>query len=353
LLEDPVSALQRVCAAAGVVVTQHVLDAIPQNQDLAVRLPMCRTDAQFLAFYKDASNRLGISTKQAVIAVDKNRNIVIDGLFLAKSSSSDFYYAYEDGKPYLLKLTKEVTGHDALKREAATYQRVFFAAQEKNAAPALKNALKHLVPVELIELSDPRGKESERAVIYALKMPVFVGTLEECPSDPRLSHLYCNAGDAVFMAMTALHAVGLVHCDIKPGNIFINSDGICMLGDYDAVVPVNEPVFRSTPAFLPEYFRSRFLQRTQNGTHLMATPAIDYAMLACTLLSGLGVKDFSNLRPSVQSVSASRDRQKKQLGKDHWLFDKITEQLEVCVQVVEKAEKETLKALVTPTGLAV
>jgi len=88
-----------------------------------------------------------------------------------------------------------------------------------------------------------------------------------------------------------------VHCDIKPSNIFIDSNGQCLLGDYDAVTNVDQPVCRSTPDYLPEPLRSLFSQRTVNGhTALLASPAVDFAMLSFTLLASLGY----TLSPELQ-----------------------------------------------------
>jgi len=309
-------------------VEDHVINMIHLNQDLSARLTGLAGSNQvsmFLQLYRDAAGRLGSSTKRAVVAVDPDRNIVIDGVFLAHSSTSDFYYAYEDGKPYLIKLAKEPEGAAALQREAAAYERVKKAMEEAKLKAAtqdetqtqhlalyqtLSRGLRFLVPVELIELVDPRPQELSSSPspagmyppppgsrILALKMPVFVGTLQECPSDVRLAQLYCNAGDAVFHAMTALHSAGLVHCDIKPSNIFIDSNGQCLLGDYDAVTSIDQPVRRSTPDFLPEPLRSLFSQHTDNDhTALSASPALDFAMLSFTLLAGLGY----TLSPELQ-----------------------------------------------------
>jgi len=313
-------------------VEDHVINTIHLNQDLSSRLTGLTGSSQvnmFLQLYHDAAGRLGSSTKRAVIAVDPVRNIVIDGVFLAHSSTSDFYYAYEDGKPYLLKLSKQPEAAAALQREAAAYERVKKAMEEANQKAAvqeqdadqtqhlalfqtLSRGFRFLVPVELIQLIDPRPQQLSSSPspdanpqyrqppgsrILALKMPVFVGTLQECPSDVRLAQLYCNAGNAIFHAMTALHSAGLVHCDIKPSNIFIDSNGQCLLGDYDAVTSVDQPVCRSTPDYLPEPLRSLFSQRTVDGhTALSASPAVDFAMLSFTLLASLGY----TLSPELQ-----------------------------------------------------
>lgn len=238
-------------------------------------------------------------------------------------------YAYEDGKPYLLKLAKRPEGAEALKLEAAAYERV------KNCASA-SAGFPFLVPVELIQLVDPRsqpppspaaaapaaggaaaspGSPPPAVRMWALKMPVYVGTLAECPSDGRLAQLYANAADTVGAAMKALHAAGLVHCDIKPGNIFIDSNGQCLLGDYDAVIEVHKPVYRSTSAFLPEPFRTQFAQRTAaDKPSLLASPAVDYAMLACTLLAGMGFAPGTQLQQIEAPIAKLQEQLKAPPG---------------------------------------
>lgn len=88
---DPVSSLRSQVVAAGLHVSEHALAMLSRHADLAARLPLCYHREDFVALYEAAAARLGSSTKRAVVCVDSERNIVIDGVFLAHSANSEFY----------------------------------------------------------------------------------------------------------------------------------------------------------------------------------------------------------------------------------------------------------------------
>jgi hypothetical protein len=349
---SPWTSLRALLAVAGIVVQEPVLETMRTNPDLAPQVPLCDTPQAAATLYKAAADRLGSSTKRAVTSVDPKVNIVIDGIFVAKSTSSVFYYAYDAGKPCLLKISKKSEGVGSLTKESEVYKAV-----EKNAAT--KNLPDHwrqsLVRVELVQLLKNKPNEPPQPVT-ALKSPVFVGTLADCPSDPRLAQLYSNAGESVIRALELLHSSGIVHCDVKPDNIFVDSTGQCLLGDYDAAEALNSPVVRSTSAFLPEPFRSRF--EKGQPAKLFATPAVDFAMLACTLLSCLGwdVKGSPSLEQALKSLHEHIKEEEKAtsaLPQEHTQRVilqhkiKIFKIVEHCLNLVQK---ETQKALMTASG---
>lgn len=304
---------------------ERVIHRITTDSELLIILSGCISPAHYLELYNRASRRLGSSTKGAVVAVDTNRNIVIDGVFLTPSSTSEFYYAFESGDPCLLKLSKQAVGMQMLQREAEVYTRV------KQGAP--HPGRQYLVPVELVELDDPRPPRHPQSLrsIKALKMQIFVRTVEECPNDPRLTELYVKVGQQVLSAMQALHALNLVHCDIKPSNIFVTSDGTALLGDYDAVVEIGRPVTRSTHRYLPETFRAQF-----TSAQLLASPALDYAMLTYTLLECLGLRLTPDLEVDrVLATVATEVEQFRRRGGPH----------SRATQAIENAKEEILKLL--------
>ena len=263
------------CGAAGIVVHQAAIYRLTTDSELVTLLGACVSPMHYVKLYHRAVRRLGTSTEGAVVAVDPNRNIVIDGIFLTPPLSSDFYYAFEAGLPCLLKLSKQAEGMRMLQQEAEVYAKV------KRGAP--HNGQQFLVPVELIQLTEPCSARASVRTITALKMQIFVRTVQDCPSDPRLTELYLRVGIQVLSAIRALHAVGSVHCDIKPGNIFVTSDGTALLSGYDAVTEIGQIVERSTPRYLLEGFAVPF-----SSKQLRASPALDYAMLTYTLLECLG-----------------------------------------------------------------
>ena len=136
--------------------------------------------------------------------------------------------------------------------------------------------LAHLMPVELVSMPN---------LAPALLLPVYVGTLADYPFDIRMVELFARAATSMEAALDKMHLARLVHCDVKPDNIFVSSAGECVLGDYDAAVQMGSRVERTTQRYLPV----EMVDQLNNGA-LYASAAIDYAMLAMALLDCLGEK---------------------------------------------------------------
>ena len=63
-------------------------------------------------------------------------------------------------------------------------------------------------------------------------------------------------------ALETFHKNNLIHCDIKPSNIFIDNDGNFKLGDFNSVISNKSNTYYGTPAFTaPECFINQFDKR--------------------------------------------------------------------------------------------
>jgi serine/threonine protein kinase len=227
------------------------------------RLLIVSSIDEFLQLYRDAEERFGTSTKNAIIAVEPMVGLTVNGqLNFAQGSDSFFFRGLSHGVPCVLKFppTEALARH-----EVNVFQTI----------PADAAGKQHLVNVTLVSVDAPSHNLSRKAAIL---MPFFSSTLDSWPTSLSMMDLLSRVAQSIFAALGAFHAVHLVHCDCKPGNIFIDTAGGAFLGDYDAVVPVNTVVQRCTFTFLPQEF---LLLKQSNA--LQATPAVDFAMLACTL----------------------------------------------------------------------
>jgi serine/threonine protein kinase len=245
----------------GVGADEDVLRVIKRHY--VDRLLLAATREEFLDVYRDAEERLGTSTKNAIIAVDSELRLTVNGqLNFAPGSESFFFRGLSSGVPCVLKFppSEQMAKHEV---------RVF------NAVPEGSDGKQHLVPVSIVSVDAPRHRLSRKS---AIMMPFYVSTLDSWPTCASMMELIGQVAASVSSALSALHRVRLVHCDCKPGNIFINSEGHAFLGDYDAVVEENQPVQRCTFNFL-----TRELLLVKQAGILLATPAVDFAMLACTL----------------------------------------------------------------------
>jgi serine/threonine protein kinase len=128
-------------------------------------------------------------------------------------------------------------------------------------------------------------------------MPRFPCSLEVCPAV-----FDSSAGEKLlfqmYQALQSLHSVGLVHCDVKPGNIFVSQNGDFVLGDFGGVRKENERIAQSTDEYIP----------LDAKNVVYASFAYDHWMLAMTMfdmMSDLPMRlgSGSVRRPTQRAVS--------------------------------------------------
>lgn len=174
-----------------------------------------------------------------------------------------------------------------------------------NAAVAASHAgQQHLVPVTLLKLQLKSAGSVHTSTLpsdTALRMAVYLHTLAVIPRDVAGLHpqLLC-AAKSVYAALQALHAAGFGHLDVKPSNIFVDSNGACFLGDYDAALPFQQPVGRTTDTYLP----AEFAAALRHGA-LPSCEAVDFSMLALTLADRLALPDPESERHMAAAASSS------------------------------------------------
>jgi serine/threonine protein kinase len=77
-------------------------------------------------------------------------------------------------------------------------------------------------------------------------------------------------------AIEKLHALGFVHCDIKPDNIFIDNNGNYVLGDLDSATAIGSKLWECTWIFIPSELQAK-------AKRSKAHKWVDYTMLLTTL----------------------------------------------------------------------
>jgi serine/threonine protein kinase len=89
------------------------------------------------------------------------------------------------------------------------------------------------------------------------------------PPDLVLKHL-----NHISVALKTIHSIGMVHCDVKPSNIFL--DGMCnaFLGDFGSMVPINDRVKSSTVCYCVKEHLANYPQT--------ALPLLDWTSLIIT-----------------------------------------------------------------------
>lgn len=240
---------------SGITTNEKIIQSWIRHTDIIKKLEILNDVATASRIYTVLSSRLGTSTRRNMKATDGS--IVVDGQFAVdQETSSTFYYAFESGKPCILKFSEsEVSAND-----------------EINFYQSIENR-EYLVKIERKTLVLP-----ELTCRYALKMKIYVHTLATVPHTDQLAVYYCEQMKRIVGALEAIHHSGMVHCDVKPNNIFMDDEGLCYLGDYDSGKKVDSPVEKITDSFVPNEF---LVWRHDSGI-LIATSSLDFAMLSTT-----------------------------------------------------------------------
>lgn len=165
--------------------------------------------------------------------------------------------------PKIIKFTEDA------KREQWMYNRLGFNSDDEALAC-------HLVPLRYIE--DARGKKG-------LVMPAFHCSLD---TPPYLNEVAIIEGvKEISKAVEFLHSKGIIHNDIKPGNILLDSSGKWFLCDYGSCYhdDYNEKFnVCFTTAYVPLDFKQ------------IPSMYLDWILIVVTALVKLGGNQISDLR---------------------------------------------------------
>lgn len=88
-----------------------------------------------------------------------------------------------------------------------------------------------------------------------------------------------------------MHSKNCVHVDVKPTNIFIDTEGNAFLGDFGSATALGASLFgKGTPEYQPPELNSR------------ATPQLDFACLATTLAEKANLLPSPPGQPSLKQL---------------------------------------------------
>jgi serine/threonine protein kinase len=126
--------------------------------------------------------------------------------------------------------------------------------------------------IERVRVPDNLPGVGTGGLIDVLIMDKCSGTLDDTPPFTFMVDILTDQAVRVLEAVKFMHSLGLVHNDIKYGNIFV-VDNVWYLGDFGSMKKVGQPVTSTTFA----YYRSNII-------HQPAHPRVDYYMLLVVLL---------------------------------------------------------------------
>ena len=127
----------------------------------------------------------------------------------------------------------------------------------------------------------------DAGVLYLVMELVDGRSLDAVIAERRLAVAEATRiGDEVLQALAAAHRAGIVHRDVKPGNVLIRTDGVAKLADFGIAKPLDDLAadvtstgqFVGTPTYLaPEQVRG---ERATPATDVYAVGVLLFEMLA-------------------------------------------------------------------------
>ncbi|KAJ9534451.1 hypothetical protein QJQ45_016148 [Haematococcus lacustris] len=134
----------------------------------------------------------------------------------------------------------------------------------------------------------------------AMVMPLYPATLQHvpCPMDPA-SLLRC--GQQLRHTLTCIHSKGYGHNDVKASNVFLDSEGNCILGDFGAAQQLGAVPRECTNTHWPAELNS------DTADTITTSVAADLFLLAVTLLERAGVHQLCH-NPNSAMLQAATER---------------------------------------------
>ena len=210
----------------------------------------------------------------------QNPQLKIDGniIFMREHdeiSHSEFRRAWRlDNGPLILKICKE---------------EYYSAVKLQSLFPGLK-----LNEIHLVNLEPWCGHRRIRH-LGALS-PRFPGTIAEFCGESRLPlGNLAIVFNHIEVAVRRLHSVDLVHCDIKPSNIFLDNGCNAFLGDFGSLTDIT----CSVSSFSPNFWINEINQLRHTGAH----PIMDWGCFVITGLCLLGKLKFSELPCGLNKIN--------------------------------------------------
>ena len=139
------------------------------------------------------------------------------------------------------------------------------------------------------------------------------------------------------LALAALHALRVMHRDIKPDNLLLSCCGMLLLNDYDVSCTEADSAARSMRQVGTSAFRSPRLDSVSHG---------QYQYCDDWLSLGLAFADLVNLYPSDGDSSVKLDALHK-LGQQAWCPARMAQALQDSMQQVSMLPPMNKKQKIT------
>lgn len=270
-------------------------------------------DTSLAGLYASAAAAPHASTKAQL---KQTKGIVFNGPFVgALRSGSMLMYAFDGTKPLLAKFNRN---HEvSLKYHTVfiinfIFLPLFVLYQSiRHEYNILKDLLKDeplpriVGPVSFVSLGPANYiTPSDSAAVLVknvLLMPVYCATLNHIPKPMEESRVL-SCGKELKETLELIHKRGYGHNDIKAANIFLDSEGRCILGDFGSAQRLGVHTKESTPTHWPSQHEKGVLSL------LETSKAIDFFLLAVTLLERTGCYELNESSPTLLALQEATAR---------------------------------------------
>ncbi len=222
------------------------------------------------SYYDRCANFVGVST---ILQLVQSQELVIDGpLHNAFSNKAHLQRVMLKGKPYIFKYPLDLTNdiqRDSVMRDVA-FSEILRGGSDGIICPGVVQ----YYPLEVV---------ANGHTIVGSISPVYIMSLNKL-SAPLPKNMILKMCQRICSALDFIHNRGWVVGDIKPSNLFIDSNGDVDIGDFGGAVRLGSDLKEYSPDYLPA------------DLYGPATIRVDYACLVVTVLEKIVG------RPSITSV---------------------------------------------------
>lgn len=210
---------------AGITPDESLIEDIHKSVALSTRLIIATTSDQLVNIYDTI--RLMPHTETKATVRDKEHIAIFDDILVPGIQNAIFIHASDRGVPKVIKIPHK---QSLVQHECEMYEEI--GTQVHDYA---------LVPVTLLKLENAvRSTNNSPEKSFnrcGIMMPRYACTLGQISLDAA-GALACF--DRLYRTLVYINQQGWMHGDVKPSNIFIDSNGVAWLGDYGSSVRLNE-----------------------------------------------------------------------------------------------------------------
>ena len=204
--------------------------------------------------------------------IEKDMHVSINGPMSLAQVDILIAFDLEQGKFLCIKLLRLV---ETISYQSNDQKEQALQAEITACKKVLDKEITGLVKCEVVKATvshadDLRFQKDEE--VFALKMDRYMSSLADAP---QLTEKWLLRGfSRIYQALESLHALGLVHMDVKSDNVFMDSVANFDLGDFGSTREIGACVWSFTQIFNPYAIPSR----------ATVIPAMDFVCL-CVMIA--------------------------------------------------------------------